>query len=552
VDGGALPEKTARSLHETGSQALQRGDWPAAREAFDALVRLRPSAEAYEGLSWAAWWQNDADALFGARERAFQLYRDAGDALGAARLATWLSTDYNDFRGEAAISNGWLRTAARLLAEKPTATEHAWLAIIEGDTALMADNVELARRKAQEAVAIGRQLHFPDAEIIGLAMEGIALTSEGGFEAGVSLLDEAAARALSGEARELFSVSMVLCYLIYACERARDYDRAAQWCQRAKAYADRLNFTLVQGICRAHYAGVLIWHGKWTDAERELMSATRDFLASRPPLADEANVRLGELRRRQGRWQEAEALFREAEWHPLALIGLSELALDGGRPAEAADLAGRALRSIPESAVTQRAWAHEVTARARAAQGDHVGARQALAAIETAAESLRTPAMRAAALSLSGLLAAARGDDEPALRLLEDAAAFFDKMGAAYEAARVRLEVASLQVRLGRPEAARAAAGAAAAVFRRLGAAADAARLQALGAPLAGRAASPLTERQLDVLRLIARGLSDREVAASLVMSEHTVHRHVANILQRLGQPSRAAAVAHAARLDLL
>jgi DNA-binding NarL/FixJ family response regulator len=129
-------------------------------------------------------------------------------------------------------------------------------------------------------------------------------------------------------------------------------------------------------------------------------------------------------------------------------------------------------------------------------------------------------------------------------------------MGAPYEAARVRLEVASLQVRLGRPEAARAAAAAAAAVFRRLGAAADAARaaasLQALAAPPPRRAASPLTERQLEVLRLVARGLSDREVAASLVMSEHTVHRHVANILQRLGQPSRAAAVAHAARLDLL
>ena len=63
---------------------------------------------------------------------------------------------------------------------------------------------------------------------------------------------------------------------------------------------------------------------------------------------------------------------------------------------------------------------------------------------------------------------------------------------------------------------------------------------------------SPLSVREAEVLRLVAEGLSDADIAARLIVSPHTVHRHVANIRTKLGQPSRAAAAAYAARRGLI
>jgi tetratricopeptide (TPR) repeat protein len=251
-------------MNETEAVALlRRGEWDAARGVFDALVRERPSAAAWEGLGEAAWWQDDADAVFESRERAYQLYREAGDDLGAARMATWLGSDYLDFRGEPAVSNGWRELARKLLADLPTSVEHAWFAFFEADTVLFEEDTEAAQRWAQEAIAISRRLKLIDVEALASAAEGLALVNEGDLAGGMSRLDRAAAMALSGELKEPFAFNTVLCHLIYACEAARDFTRAAQWCQRAREYADRIGFAFAQGVCRVHYAGVLLWRGRW-------------------------------------------------------------------------------------------------------------------------------------------------------------------------------------------------------------------------------------------------------------------------------------------------
>jgi tetratricopeptide (TPR) repeat protein len=176
----------------------------------------------------------------------------------------------------------------------------------------------------------------------------------GYVEAGIRCLDEAAAAATGGELTQLSAPIWILCYLIYSCERVRDFDRAAQWCQRMREVADRLRFMFPRGICRVHYAGVLILRGKWGEAESELAEAEALFAASRPPWTAEGRVRLGELRRRQGLFDEAERIFHEVEWHPLALLGLAELALDRGRPRDADEFCARLLRQLPESARYQR------------------------------------------------------------------------------------------------------------------------------------------------------------------------------------------------------
>jgi LuxR family transcriptional regulator, maltose regulon positive regulatory protein len=540
---------------EEGKRALWRSDWDGARAAFEAAVREQPTPEAVEALSWAAWWQNDTDALFEARERAFRLYRDAGDDRGAARMAMWIASDHFDFRGELAVGNGWRQRARRLLANLPTGHEHAWMAILDSDLAShVEDDTDVALRAAQEAIAIGRRLGYQDAEIIGLALEGHALVHRGDVPDGLSRLDEAGAAALGGELQEIFPRCMVLCYLICACETARDYERAEEWCQKGREYADRLGFVIVQGVCRANYGSVLIWRGKWAEAEKELSEAARDFQASRPPSVPEAIARLGELRRRQGRSQEAESLFREIEWHGLAALGLANLALDAGRPRDSEEYVQRVLRNTSEKTLSSRLAAFELLVKIHAATGDHASARDSYREFTAIAYKMGTPPVTATGSYLAGIVESAAGGHETARRHFEDAALLFARNRAPYEAAHARVQLARAFKAVGRPDRAREEARNALDALSSLGAIADAERVASLLNELQGAAPAHglLTERQVEVLRLVARGLGDREIAAALVMSEHTVHRHVANILQRLDQPSRAAAVAHASRLGLI
>ena len=140
-----------------GRAALARGDWPAARLAFDAAVLAKESPEALEGLGHAAWWLDLADVVFDVRERAYRLYQQRGDRVGAARMAVWLAWDTAAFRGEQAIANGWLQRAHRLLEGHADTTEHAWLALRSGIFALLDEgDPEAAAALASEAVRIGQ------------------------------------------------------------------------------------------------------------------------------------------------------------------------------------------------------------------------------------------------------------------------------------------------------------------------------------------------------------------------------------------------------------
>jgi ATP/maltotriose-dependent transcriptional regulator MalT len=418
-----------------------------------------------------------------------------------------------------------------------------------------------AKELACGAVRIGHDLNAPDIEAIGLALEGVALVTEGEVSSGMQLLDEAAAAALSGEIADPAYVAWALCYLIYACERVRDYDRAAEWCERMRAYADIAQAALPRGICRVRLAGVLIWLGDWHEAERLLSYAAHGFIPRDGRRAADVTVRLAELRRRQGRLTEAEALFREAAWHPLALVGLAELALEAGNPEDARDLTERLLRQVPAGSLTQRAAAFELRVRVQAQLGDLERAQHALETVRSLAAVADTPPLRASANVCAATLALTEQHYDDAMAYLEDAADLYVRCGAPYEAARTRLELAGLLILLGRLERAKTEADQAHAALELLNAQADAdraatvqqeirRRLREAATSSAGR--GQLTARQLDVLRLIARGLSNREIADALVVSEHTVHRHVANILQRLDLPSRAAAAAYATSHNLI
>ena len=545
-----------------GWAQLEAGEWEAARSSFEDALASGEVPEALEGLGWVGHVLDDDQLTFDARERAYRVYRERGELGSAARVAAWHAFDCLAFRGEPAVANGWLQRARSLLDDLEPGPDHGWLAFHEGHIALsLEEDTATARRLAARAVDLGREFGVPELEMLGLGLEGRALVSEGELGQGMRRLDEATAAALGGEAKLLVCVAWACCYLIAACERIRDVDRAGQWCTRVGEFCERHGIGLMLGFCRAHYGAVLTWQGRWEEAERELRAAADDLASARPPAAGDALVRLAELRRRQGLLDEAEELFTRCEGHVLTPLYRGVGALDAGRRDESAELADRYLRRFPDRGRAERWAGLELAARAQTALGNRDAATAAIDELREIAARVDTRPVRAAVLSLEGTLAAASGEHDQARRWFEDALDVLVASEAPLEAARTRLELAATLHALGREPAARREIEAALATCQTLGAAVEASRAQEMLARYGARAAHPaeaaegplgeLSRRELEVLALVAEGLTNQEIAARLVISDHTVHRHVANILRKLGVPSRSAAAARAAHHGL-
>ena len=533
-----------------GTAALERGAWDEARSHFQASIAARETPQALERLGLAAWWLDDAVLTFDARERAFRLYRDLGDALGAARVALWLTWDYLAFRGDTAVASGWLERARRLLAGHETAAEYGWLLLRDGEVALFrGHDPTTARDSGVRAAALGRDTGDSSLEFTGLALEGLARVSAGDVAAGMRCLDEATAAATAGEMKELHSVGVVCCWQIFACERVRDYDRAAQWCARVQEFSKRWRLRPLSAICRTQYAGVLIWRGDWAEAEKELTTAKRDFEQVRPPLAVQAFARLGELRLRQGRLDDAERLFTAAGANLFARLGLAALTLERGAASEAAAEIDHLLAQVNAAEPTMRASVLELAVRAHVAAGDSDAATSARDELRRIAQTLGTTPLDASVAAAEGTVLAHQGDAAGAVRRFEAAIAGYEQSGAPFETARTRLDLARALAASSQTGGAKREAKQALEAFQALGAAGEVRRAKDfLGRPGKGK----LTGRQLEILRFVARGLSNPEIAARLKLSDHTVKRHVANLLTKLQLPTRAAAAAYAAQQGLL
>ena len=546
--------ETVDDLVTAGNAALARSDWEEARRRFECALTRETSVAAWEGLSWATSWLGETDASLAAREQAFRAYRAAGDVGGAVRMAGWLANDALHFRGDNAVAAGWLERGRSLLAGRSPSAEYGWLLVIEGYFALeVTADPQTAAAKGAEAAALGADLSVPDLEALGIAIEGAALVVQGRVNEGLRRLDEAAAVSAGEEFELPISPAWALCILIAVCERVGDFARVVQWCEAMRAIGERLKGRHLIGVCRSAYGQVLACRGEWPAAEAELVAALGDLETMRPGMAPDGRVRLGELRARQGRVDEARSLFELALPHRPALLGLGGLALEEGDALGAADIAERILRRIGQAAPIERVPALELLARADAALGDFDRAEEAVGELADIAERLGTPYLRGRGRLVAGEVAEARGDPEQARRSLEDALDLFAESAAPYEAALSRLALSRTLDALGRTEAAGAEAERARQAFAKLGAVRDASRSGATGpAPADHGRLGELTPREREVLTLVAQGCSDAEIAERLVLSPHTVHRHVANVRTKLRLPSRAAAVAYATREGLL
>jgi LuxR family maltose regulon positive regulatory protein len=522
-----------------GWSELRRARWDPARVCFEEALAAEESPEALEGLSWAAWWLDDAAAVFARRERAYRLYRERSDAAGAARMATWLAVDHLDFHGAWSVAAGWLRRAHRLLDPLEPGPEHGWLAFQEGYLAHAAGDTATASELAASAAELGRRLGVADLEMLGLALGGAALVSCARVSEGMRHLDEATAAALEGEATIPISCAWTFCFLVSACIAVRDFERAFEWCDRIAEFAERYGSRYMLAFCRAEYGAVHLWRGRWEDADAMLEASVADFERSRPAWVQGPLAGLAELRRRQGRSEDASRLLERAGASTRAQVCRAALALERGEAQQAVELLERALRGLPPDRSLDRAPALELLVHARAARGDLEQSATALAALREIARLVGTSLLRSCADLAEGVLAAASGEHDRARALIEDAVDGFEQSGAPYEAARARLELAASLTALGRGDEARREADLAQDALRSLGATTEV-------PPLAD-----VTPREREVLALIAEGLTNRQISDRLVVSEHTVHRHVTNLLRKLDLPSRAAAAAYAVRHGL-
>jgi ATP/maltotriose-dependent transcriptional regulator MalT len=397
-----------------------------------------------------------------------------------------------------------------------------------------------ARMLTAEGLGIAREIGYLPGEMLFLALDGLALVAAGEVEEGMRHLDEATTAAIAGEVEDARFVELICCHLIDACKRVRDFDRAGEWCRRVEEIATRLDDAVIFTMCRNYYGEVLVWRGAWDEAELALAGASRDLTDAGRDASDSL-VRLAELRRRQRRFEEAEALLAEAEGHPLASIVAAGLAIDRGETRRGAEEAERYLRRVGKDDRLMRVPALELLVPARLALGRTREAQRAADELGAITESVGTAPLRAAALLARGRIEA-NARSELAFATLADAADLFRASGVRAEAAVARLELATALRTLGREEEADRAETRASAELAELG-------VVLPKRPEVRRRPDALTRRERTVLRLLAQGHSNDEIAAELVLSVRTVESHVASIYSKIGvsgRTARAAATAYA------
>lgn len=555
-------DRQAAALLERGRRALACGEWQEAVSVLADAIRIRPDdAVAWESRANAHMWLQQTTLEIEARQQAYALYRQQGDDASAARVCLDLVWDYVEMRGEPAVANGWFQRARRLLDTLPPAPEHALLAVFDAYMVMDANPAE-ASAHATRAATLAEEAGARDMATLALALHGLALVGAGKVARGMACLDEAVAAAIGREITDPQWYYFTCCCMIDACDRVRDFGRSLEWCDQLRAFAERWQVQAMLTSCRIRYTGALLWRGEWHQCERELRLALDELGAEQPGLRAGAVVRLAELRRRQGRLADAAELLEAAAAHPAAVSVRAAMALDRGDAAAAAELGHAALRRTPASATTARLAALELVSRAAAQLGDTDSVEAAAVELEKVAGAAGTPALRAAALVARARVLRLSGNVADAAEKLVDAAHLLETAGSPPEAARARIELAAVLRDDGRHDRADAQLAAAVQVLEGVGAGADLARAAALREAPAGPAGRPsamnrrgvadLTRRQRQVLALVADGLSDRDIAERLCLSEHTVHRHVANAFQRLGVSTRTAAVAHAIRAGMI
>lgn len=551
-------------LLNKGRQALAIGAWEEARESLELALQSRETAEVLEHLAWACWWLNDYPALFQHRSRAYSLFLEGNDWLGASRTASWLGLDYLEINGEFAIANGWFQRAENLLEGTGDSWELGQVKLLKANLSFRVDkDVDRALELIEETISLSKSMKKVEGRMMAEALKGFILVTEGRVSEGMLLLDEASVLALSAEAKDIKLITTACCFLIDACDRVRDYERAGQWCGKVQEICKRWRHRIVFATCRNQYAGVLIWKGDWREAESELLAASEELKKFRPRMAGASYVRLADLRRRQGRWEEATKLFEDVQSHALKPLGCAWLAFDQGEYESAFNIAERYLRQIPAHEKTERIAGVELMLNICAQLGRIDQAESLLQELNEISNIVQTPPLIAARLNAQGIVNLALEHHAEAQENFEDAIDLYDKIVSPFESGRTRIVLADALVRLNQRARAESELYKALKMFQELGAEKDVEktrnRIRNLSRPCTSdeipKEVSDFTGRELEVLRSIAEGRSNEEIATRLFLSVRTVEKHITNIYQKLGisgKSARAFAASYAIKKKLV
>jgi len=542
---GALARGRAAFEHEAWADAYSQ------LKAADGQTPLDP--DDLERLATAAFLVGEDTASAEARVRAHSGFVDRGDLVRAARSAFWLAVAHFDRSTQQAQAAGWLARARRLLDEcGQDCVEHGFLLCAFGRQKVIEGDVESALTAFDQAVDIGRR--FQNADVVAFARHARAraLLRMNQRSDGFALLDEVMVAVTSGEVAPMIT-GVIYCSVISACHDAFDLRRAQEWTTAlagwCSSHPDMVPF---RGTCLVRRSELMQLHGAWADAIAEAQRASEWLTrGSDEHDAGPAFYQQAELYRLRGDLTRADEAYRRAsQAGSTPDPGLALLRLAQGH-VDAADAAAR--RMLQETRDRRRrAWALNAAVEIMVSGGKVDAARAAAEELSQIARELDAPVLRAAAAYASGTVALAAGQAAPALDVLRDAWKAWQEIDAPYEIARVRTRIGLAYRHLGDEEGAQMEFDAAQETFDRLGATLDSARVAALASPAAPSMSGALTGREVEVLRLVATGKTNRAIANELAISEKTVARHLSNIFTKLDLPSRSAATAYAYEHKLL
>ncbi|WP_370323815.1 LuxR C-terminal-related transcriptional regulator [Euzebya sp.] len=543
-----------------GRAAAEAWTWEEARTAFAAVEADEPAAMAAEDLqryAESAWLTGHDDVAEHAWVRAHTAFLADGEPLRAARCAFWLGLALVMGRGDVERGGGWFARATRLISTtaSPDRAEVGIARLIAALTALDGDDAEMARERFADAARIGAQHGDADLVALGRLGEGQARIRLGETAAGIALLDEV---MVAVDAREVapLPAGIVYCGVILACKQVADVRRAQRWTDALTRWCEaQPGLVAFRGTCLVHRAELAQLRGDWTQAVEDADHAC-DRLSDPPdPAAGMAFYQRAELHRLRGEHADAEAAYQHAtarghDPHP----GLALLWLAQGRVRTAVATMRRVIddRTAVYPPVTTEV--HHTRPRAEAlaaavevvlAADERDAAADACAQLEALADAQATPVVVALATAARGALLLAEGRPGPALDALVEARSCWLALDAPHETARVRVLVARALDQLGDADTAAIERQAAREVFAALGATPDLDHLDGVHAGGPDQSTA-LTPREVEVIRLVAAGLTNREIAGRLVVSDKTVARHLHNVFTKLDLPNRAAATAYA------
>lgn len=488
-------------------------------------------------------------------ERAYSAFLDRGEVLAAVRCAFWLGLVLSTARGDEARGGGWFARAHRVLRERvpEDCAERGYLLLPAALRDLDSGDPHRALRAFAEAAVVGERFGDADLSILGCLGQGQALIRSGETARGLAHLDEAMVAVGAGRASPL-AVGIVHCAAVIACQQVFDLRRAQQWTASLDTWCDaHPDLVPFRGQCLVHRSELARWRGDWERAVVEADRACRWLADASDPAAGMAHYQRAELHRLRGEHALAEDAYAEAmalghDPHP----GLALLWLAQGRTEEAVAAMRCAVEGSPAPlpggvdevrAPRPRAQLLDAYVDVMLAAGDVAAGHAAAEELDRAAEAVGTGAVRALAARARGAVALNAGRFAAALQALTDARAGWARLSAPYELARTRVLLARALRALGDDGTAALEEAAAERVFAATGAGRGLREPTAV--PPTGPAAH-LTPRELDVVRLVAAGHTNREIARRLVISDKTVARHLHNAFTKLDLPNRAAATAYA------